>query len=497
MAGVKVTIGADSRKASRELRTFEKKTKGIASSIAKGFKERIGHKLLDGLKVAVRDIPQMINTAVTTASDLNEEVSKSEVIFGSAASDIRNFAQTAIESMGLSELAAMGATGQFGTLFKTMGMGQQQAADMSKEMTKLAADLGSFHNTTTEDAIGAIGAALRGESEPIRRYGVLLNEATLKAEALAKGIYDGKGALDPATKALASYSLILKQTTDAQGDFSRTSQGLAGQKKILAARFEELTIAVGQAFLPVFEDAITALNEIDLDSAVDFIDILKVGFSELGDVVSDTWDKLKVFQDFIKNFGIGGKLGEAIREAFSSIPKDIPELGYTPDFLKDEKPPELSEGEKAERDFILEQEKKWAAGKENLKLKKEEAEMMKEHDQMAKAAYYAELERKELLEKQREEKEAILAIEKEQEKIDKTMDQVSDIQSSLNAAMSRSSITAVSSMQSIGSGGGVMGDLNLQKTQTDLQRQLVSQQEQMVILLEAVKTGVSQEPISH
>ena len=195
MAGVQVSIGADSRKAAKELKSFQNKTQSIAKSIAKGFKERIGHKLLDGLSSAVRDIPQMISTAVTAASDLNEEVSKSQVIFGQASDDIRAFAQNAVESMGLSETAAMTATGTFGNLFKTIGMGQQEAANMSKEMTQLAADLGSFHNTTTEDAIGAIGAALRGESEPIRRYGVLLDDATLKAEALSQGLYDGVGAV--------------------------------------------------------------------------------------------------------------------------------------------------------------------------------------------------------------------------------------------------------------------------------------------------------------
>lgn len=246
MAGVEVHVGAKTDKAVRELQSFKKKTLGIAKSIAKGFKERIGHKLLDGLSGAVRDIPQMINTAVTAASDLNEEVSKSQVIFGQASDDIRAFAQNSVESMGLSEVAAMTATGTFGNLFKTIGMGQQEAANMSKEMTQLAADLGSFHNTTTEDAISAIGSALRGESEPIVKYGVFLNDASLKAEALAQGLYDGVGALSPATKSLAAYNLILKQTGDAQGDFARTSGGLAGQKKILKAQFDNLTV-IGRA----------------------------------------------------------------------------------------------------------------------------------------------------------------------------------------------------------------------------------------------------------
>jgi hypothetical protein len=263
MAGVKVSIGADSTKAERVLTSFEQKTKKIAGSIAKGFKERVGHKMFDGLLSAAAKVPQMLAYSVNAASDLNEEISKGQVIFGSAAKEIQDFAKTSVESLGLSELAAMEAAGQFGNLFKTMGMGENDVARMSKEMSGLAADLGSFHNTTTEDAIMAIGAALRGESEPIRRYGVLLDDATLKAEALAQGLYDGKGSLAPATRALAAYSVILKQTSDAQGDFANTSSGLAGQKKILQAQLQNLAREIGTSLLPMVKQAVTALNGMD------------------------------------------------------------------------------------------------------------------------------------------------------------------------------------------------------------------------------------------
>jgi hypothetical protein len=90
-------------------------------------------------------------------------------------------------------------------------------------MTELAADLASFNNTSIEDAIESIGSALRGEAEPIRKYGVLLNDATLQAKAFAMGISDGTSTLSPANKALAAYGLILEQTKTAQGDFDRTS----------------------------------------------------------------------------------------------------------------------------------------------------------------------------------------------------------------------------------------------------------------------------------
>jgi hypothetical protein len=124
----------------------------------------------------------------------------------------------------------------------------------------LASDLASFYNTNADEAINAIGAALRGESEPIRKYGVLLDDATLKAKAMEMGLYDGKGALDAQAKSLAAYEVILDQTTDAQGDFSRTSDGLAGQQKILTAQLENLKTTMGTNLLPVAKEVITQLN---------------------------------------------------------------------------------------------------------------------------------------------------------------------------------------------------------------------------------------------
>jgi hypothetical protein len=81
---------------------------------------------------------------------------------------------------------------------------------------------------------------LRGEAEPIRKFGVLLNDSTIKAKAMEMGLYDGTGALDLQAKSLAAYEVILDQTKDAQGDFARTSDGLAGQQKILTAQLENL-----------------------------------------------------------------------------------------------------------------------------------------------------------------------------------------------------------------------------------------------------------------
>ena len=198
--------------------------------------------------------------SVKAASDFNEEISKSKVIFGDSADDIKAFSRTTASSLGISSTQALKATSTFATFGKASGLVGKDLTKFSKGATTLAADLGSFYNTNADDAILAIGSALRGESEPIRKYGVLLNESTIKAKAMEMGLYDGTGALDIQAKSLATYEVILDQTKDAQGDFARTSDGLAGQQKILDATFADLKTRLGTSLLPVMLDVVTQAN---------------------------------------------------------------------------------------------------------------------------------------------------------------------------------------------------------------------------------------------
>lgn len=199
--------------------------------------------------------------AINAASDLNETVSKTNVIFGDAAKQVLAFGDQTAKTMGISKQAALDASATFGIFGKAAGLTGAGLANFSTDFTKLAADLASFNNTTPEQAITAIGAALRGESEPIRQYGVLLNDATLKQKAMELGIYDGNGALTAQQKILAAQAAIYEQTTLAQGDFERTSGGLANQQRILAASIQDLQAKIGAALLPVVQAVIPYLTK--------------------------------------------------------------------------------------------------------------------------------------------------------------------------------------------------------------------------------------------
>lgn len=188
---------------------------------------------------------------IGVASDLNESINKSAVVFGDSAKVIENFAATSAKSFGIAKQDAFAYAGTLGTILKGSGLTQEASAGMSTELVKLAADMASFNNIPIDQALEKIRAGLVGESEPLRTVGVLLSEAAVQEEAYATGIAKAGEKLTDQQKVQARYSLILKQTADTQGDFARTSDGMANQQRILAAQWKDLQGIIGNALLPV------------------------------------------------------------------------------------------------------------------------------------------------------------------------------------------------------------------------------------------------------
>lgn len=202
-----------------------------------------------------------LKDAVVGASDLNETLSKTKVVFGGGADEVVRFASRGAAALGQTKQQALDAASTFGIFGKMAGLSGKDLAGFSTQFTTLSTDLASFHNASPEEAIQAIGAALRGEAEPIRRFGVLLDDATLRQEAMRLGlIKTTKEALTPQQKVLAAQASIMKQTKDAQGDFQRTSGGLANQQRILSATFTDMRTRLGAFLLPAVLAVVKGLN---------------------------------------------------------------------------------------------------------------------------------------------------------------------------------------------------------------------------------------------
>jgi len=200
--------------------------------------------------------------ATKGASDLEEAVNKSDVVFGKNAKTIHTWSATASDSFGQSQEQAESAASTFGNLFKTMGMGSKPTAQMSQEMVELAADLASFHNISIEEALQKLQSGLVGEAEPMRQLGVLLNETTVKQEAYRMGLADVGDELTEQQKVQARYSLIMTQTKDAQGDYARTSDSLANKTRELKAKFADISAQLGTSLIPIAKDLAKVVEKV-------------------------------------------------------------------------------------------------------------------------------------------------------------------------------------------------------------------------------------------
>ena len=200
--------------------------------------------------------------AVKFASDQNESLNAANVVFKTSAKTITAWGENAAKQAGLSKAEFYQSAAVTGAMLKGMNYSLDESADATIQLTKRAADMASIFNTDVKDSTTAVAAAIRGEMEPIRRYGVTLNDVMVKAKAMAMGLYSGKGELDSYAKAQARVALILEQTKDIAGDFVNTSDQQANSTRILIAETKNQAAALGQQLLPYALQLIQGLRKI-------------------------------------------------------------------------------------------------------------------------------------------------------------------------------------------------------------------------------------------
>ncbi|MBM6914026.1 hypothetical protein H6B33_01230 [Gemmiger formicilis] len=254
--------------------------------------------------------------SIDLASDLSEVQNVVDVTFGDSADKVNKWAKEAGAAYGMSELAAKQYASTIGAMLKSMGMSADATEEMSLALTGLAGDMASFYNLDASDAFEKLRAGISGETEPLKQLGINMSVANLEAFAMEKGLLaaaDGskelaqardelalkemkleelraKGTatasqiasaelavqkaqdkvndsltvgfdeLDAATQAQIRYEYIMQATADAQGDFSRTSDSLANQQRILQMEVETLSADLGTALLPAALEVVGGLR---------------------------------------------------------------------------------------------------------------------------------------------------------------------------------------------------------------------------------------------
>lgn len=210
----------------------------------------------------VAKLTQYIGDAAVAAGDLNETLSMTEVVFGSATGAVVKFADEMNDKFGSVRTEILGAAADFGITAKAIGLNKVEAAAFSTQLVKLADDAASFKNVTLADALDRIKAALRGEADPIEKLGVQMKESAVNAEALRLGLAKTASGITETMKVQARYSLIAKGLADATGDHARTQGQFNGQLKEFKDRLGTLSASIGQLVLPAFTKMLDAVNPI-------------------------------------------------------------------------------------------------------------------------------------------------------------------------------------------------------------------------------------------
>lgn len=211
---------------------------------------------------AVKKVGDFAKATVTSASNLAEATNAANVVFKDGAGIIDAYGKNSARSVGLAESAFKQMSATTGSLLTGLGFDTQDAANETIGLTERAADLASVFNTDVSDSLFAIQAGLRGETEPLRRFGVQLSQAEIKAKAVALGLADGTGEISKNARAQAALALIYEQSNAVAGDFANTSEGLANQQRILTAEWEDAKAEIGQALIPVFTNLVGTVRDL-------------------------------------------------------------------------------------------------------------------------------------------------------------------------------------------------------------------------------------------
>ena len=209
---------------------------------------------------AVDKIVAMGKEAINLASDLQEVENVVTTAFGDMTYMVEDFADTAIEKFGMSELAAKRTASTYMAMSKGMGITGKAAAEMSIAVAGLSGDVASFFNVSQDVADTALKSIWTGETETLKQFGVVMTQANLQQFAYQQGIKKKIAAMSQAEQVQLRYMYVMQQLSLAQGDFARTSSSWANQTRILSENWKELLGILGNGLIEVLLPVVQFLN---------------------------------------------------------------------------------------------------------------------------------------------------------------------------------------------------------------------------------------------
>lgn len=259
--------------------------------------------------VSLKAIAEYLGNAVAKFNDFYEATD----LFHNAMGNLSGEADTLISKMqgllGVDPTKAMTYMATIQSLGTSFGLASDKAYILSKNLTQLAYDEGSYWNKDVAETFTAMSSAISGEIEPIRRLGIDLSQARLQQELLALGFNKQVSSLSQADKAVLRYIAIMKQTANVQGNLAQTIQSPANQIKILKAQLDMLAKSVGSLLYPALKAILPPLI-----AAVQLI-------REFVEWVAKLMGVKVVFTDFTKSADSVGGIGDAMDDTADSTKK--------------------------------------------------------------------------------------------------------------------------------------------------------------------------------
>lgn len=214
-----------------------------------------------GFALIIRQLSLLSKQAINMASDLEEVQNVVDVSFGSMADQVEAFANTAVRSYGMSALTAKRMASTFMAMSNGMDIAQEAGKNMSLQLTALAGDMASFYNVGQDIAQTALNSIFTGETESLKKFGIVLTETNLEAFALSQGIKKSYQAMSQAEKVALRYNYVLNATKNAQGDFARTSGSWANQIRLLKEQWSQFLGILGKGLIQILTPMVKALNQ--------------------------------------------------------------------------------------------------------------------------------------------------------------------------------------------------------------------------------------------
>lgn len=293
-ATLKVDVVSDSRQARQDLDSFSSKVAGFTAGITASVASFTLDKITDFAVTA----GQSLTDGIDKAASLSAALGTLRYNYGEAATALESFAKNAAKGLGLSEVAAVNAANRFSVYAKALNLSGKDAGYFSAELTTLAANLGAFSDLGTDEAINAIGSAFRGERDPLEKFGVLLNDANVKAAYFRRTGEEVNGTLTTQQNILGTLQVLQEKGIEIGDAFGRESEQLGNKQQVLNAQFDNVKTKIGEILLPAFGGLTDFLSGTVIPVVDDLVGAFQRGglsavFEELGKKWGEAWPSLE------------------------------------------------------------------------------------------------------------------------------------------------------------------------------------------------------------